>query len=110
MEDGTQVKDIAKKVDYPLFKKGLKLDENITNSHSLSSREGVDLELSQMIALNIEDEAEAIGSYNKLLLCKSLSEEDRIQIEEIISDEKNHLQVLQDMLNKYDGGIPTAED
>ena len=55
-------------------------------------------------------ESEAIEFYNKLLTYEGITEADRKQIEEFISDEKNHLQKLSEMLTHYDGNIPTSQD
>lgn len=112
MSDGTQVKDIAKKEGYPNFKAGvkLKLKENITETVSLDTEGQIDRALATAISQNMKDEADAIGYYNDLLNYDALVEEDRKQIEEFISDEKNHLEGLQKMLVRYDGNIPTSQD
>jgi rubrerythrin len=39
-----------------------------------------------------------------------LSADDIAQVEEIISDEKQHAQVLAEIARKYDGDIPMADD
>ncbi len=61
------------------------------------------------IAANIGDEQGAIEGYLRLL---EMVEDaaDVAQIEEIISDEKNHAHVLAEMQLKYDGGVKEAED
>lgn len=61
------------------------------------------------IVANNEDEHEAIKGYYELLEILT-DETDRAQIEEIISDEKNHAHMLTNMALKYDGGIVEAED
>ena len=55
-------------------------------------------------------ESEAIEFYNELLNEEGLLPEDIEQIKEFISDEKNHLHLLSEMVKHYDGNIPTAED
>lgn len=108
MDEGTQVKDIAKKEDYPKFKRGIKL--GLKENPNIGQIKKTDRVLSQLIAKNMEDESGAIRSYNELLQCGGLTKEDRIQIEEFISDEKHHLLVLQKMISNYDGNIPTSMD
>ena len=122
--NGTQVTDIEKKVDYPKFKKGMKLqlteeqdspqDENVeTITQSVSSiidGKVVNYELASKISSNMKAESEAIEFYNELLNEEGLLPEDIEQIREFISDEKNHLHLLSEMVKHYDGNIPTAED
>ena len=112
MDNGTQVKDIAKKEDYPTFKSGikLKLKENITTPVSLPIDGKVDRGLSQVITNNMKAESQAIGDYNQLLNYDGLSDTDKEKIQEFISDEKNHLAGLQEMLTHYDGNIETKKD
>ncbi|MDR0905298.1 MAG: hypothetical protein LBN00_03840 [Oscillospiraceae bacterium] len=62
------------------------------------------------ILANMEDEADAQRGYQKLLTLEGLTAGDRKQIAEIISDEKNHLIILQAMLRDYDGDISPADD
>lgn len=57
---------------------------------------------------NIEDENKAIEKYMSLL--SILPDEDKHIVEEIVSDEKNHREVLKELAYKYDGSIPTSED
>ncbi|MDR0591212.1 MAG: hypothetical protein LBG75_01475 [Candidatus Nomurabacteria bacterium] len=61
------------------------------------------------IAANAQDENEAIEGYLKLL---ELLEDpiDIAQVQEIISDEKEHAHRLAEMMLKYDGGIEEADD
>jgi len=67
-----------------------------------------DYKIVALIAANNEDEQEAIHGYYELLA--SLTDpEDIAQIEEIISDEKNHSHMLTNMALKYDN-IEEAED
>jgi rubrerythrin len=64
----------------------------------------------KIIAALIEDEWEAIEGYIGILEAGGLDNKDIAQIEEIISDEKQHAQVLAEIARKYDGDIPVAED
>lgn len=66
--------------------------------------------VSKIIASLIEDEWEAIEGYVGILEHGGLSAEEVAQIEEIISDEKQHAQVLAEINKRYDGNIPVAED
>jgi len=64
------------------------------------------------IALNIKGEWDAIEGYQKLI--PWLRDQNDLgaveQIEEIISDELNHAEVLRKLMAKYDGNIPTNEE
>ena len=64
------------------------------------------------IALNLEGEWDAIEGYQKLIPFFELHRDnDSIEkIREIISDELNHAEVLREIMNKYDGDIPTNKD
>jgi rubrerythrin len=62
-----------------------------------------------LIAANAQDENEAIEGYLKLLEVLT-DPQDIAQIEEIISDEKEHAHRLADVMLKYDGGIEEADD
>lgn len=68
--------------------------------------------VASQISLNIKDEFGAIEGYNKLIdfLAMYDDQEGIDQVREIISDEKNHSEVLSKLLMKYDGNIPVAED
>lgn len=68
--------------------------------------------VASQIALNIQGEYDAIDGYNKLIpFLKRYNDQESInQIREIISDEKNHSMLLENILKKYDGNIPVAED
>lgn len=66
--------------------------------------------VAKIIAALIEDEWEAIEGYVGILENGGLDESDIAQIEEIISDEKQHAQVLAEIVRKYDGNIPVADD
>jgi rubrerythrin len=61
------------------------------------------------IAANNEDEQEAIKGYYELLELVTDSGDQAI-IKEIISDEKNHSDLLTKLVLKYDSGIIEAED
>ena len=61
------------------------------------------------IAANNEDEQEAIKGYYQLLELIT-DPADQAVIKEIISDEKTHSQLLNDMVLKYDTNIAAAED
>lgn len=68
--------------------------------------------VASQISLNIKDEFGAIEGYNKLIdfLAMYDDQEGIDQVREVISDEKNHSEVLGKLLMKYDGNIPVAED
>lgn len=68
--------------------------------------------VASQISLNIKDEFGAIEGYNKLIdfLAMYDDQEGVDQVREIISDEKNHSEVLSKLLMKYDDNIPVAED
>jgi rubrerythrin len=65
--------------------------------------------IAKLVAANAQDENEAIEGYLNLLEVLEDSS-DIAQIEEIVSDEKEHAERLADMMKKYDGGIEAAED
>lgn len=72
-----------------------------------------DQEIAEEIAKNIKDEWMAVEGYQKLLTTLKESDADPrtiAQVEEIISDELNHAEVLRREMKKYDGGINTAKD
>jgi rubrerythrin len=66
--------------------------------------------VAKIIAALIEDEWEAIEGYIGILEAGGLDASDVAQVEEIISDEKQHAAVLAEIARKYDGDIPVAED
>jgi rubrerythrin len=66
--------------------------------------------LAKIIAALIEDEWEAIEGYVGILEAGGLDEADIAQIEEIISDEKEHAERLAEIARKYDGDIAPAKD
>ena len=63
------------------------------------------------IALNLQGEWDAIEGYDKLIPFFELhgDQESIDHIQEIISDELNHAEILRGILSKYDGDIPTNE-
>lgn len=66
----------------------------------------------ELIVENMEAEPDAMKKYLPLL---NVLEENGYKkaaglIREIISDEKNHLLILQGMLQEFDGDIPVADD
>ena len=65
--------------------------------------------IASQVALNIKGEWDAIEGYQKLIpwLRKVGDSKSVDQLEEIISDELNHAEVLRKMMKKYDDGIPT---
>lgn len=76
---------------------GLILD--VTDNYTIASQ----------IALNNKAEWDAIEGYQKLIpFFQAKGDVDAIsKIEEIISDELNHAEVLRGLMKKYDGGIET---
>ena len=70
---------------------------------------GKNYAVAAVIAGNNQDEQEAIEGYLKLLEILT-DPEDIAQIEEIMSDEKEHSRRLTEMQLKYDGGVREAED
>lgn len=71
-----------------------------------------DQTIAAQIALNNKAEWDAIEGYQKLIpfLKRKGDWESVEQLQEIISDELNHSEVLRAMMKKYDGGIETNED
>lgn len=65
--------------------------------------------VASQLALNNKAEWDAIEGYQKLIpfLEKFDDQEAIAQVEEIISDELNHSEVLRKIMKKYDGGIKT---
>lgn len=68
--------------------------------------------VASQVALNIQGEWDAIDGYMKLIpwLEKYGDQESIDHIREIISDEKNHAELLRGIILKYDGKILTAKD
>ena len=68
--------------------------------------------INAQISINYEGESNAITGYYKLIpFFESVGDQEAIdQISEIISDEKNHQEILKKLQMKYDGHIPVAED
>lgn len=69
------------------------------------------MNVKELCAKNIADEAEAIEGYYPLLeeLEEQKDDEAIAMIKEIISDEKNHMNLLQAIMLRYDG-IKIASD
>lgn len=69
------------------------------------------MSIKELCAKNIADEAEAIEGYYPLLeaLEEEKDEEGVALVKEIISDEKNHLNLLQGLMMEYDA-INIASD
>ena len=69
-------------------------------------------DIAAQISINNEGESNAITGYYKLIpFFESVGDQEAIdQIREILSDEKNHQQILNKLQMKYDGQIPVAED
>lgn len=68
-----------------------------------------DYAIAAEIAVNNQDEQAAIEGYLRLLEVLE-DPEDIAQIEEIMSDEKEHSHQLTEMQLKYDGGVAEAKD
>lgn len=68
--------------------------------------------VADLVTRNLKDEAEAINGYLPLL--EELEQAGDMQgaelVREIISDEKNHLNILQVILMKHDTGIKISPD
>lgn len=66
----------------------------------------------ELIVENMKAEPDAIKKYLPLLNALEEGGYKRAAglIREIISDEKNHLLILQGMLQEFDGDIPVADD
>jgi rubrerythrin len=71
--------------------------------------DATDYKVAAAIAANNQDEQEAIKGYYELLQVL-VDPEDKKIIQEIISDEKNHADLLTKLALKYDGDIAEAED
>lgn len=69
------------------------------------------MDVKELCAKNIKDEAEAIEGYYPLLAALEMEkDEEGVQlVKEIIADEKNHLNLLQGLMLEYDK-INIAED
>lgn len=76
------------------------------------------MDVKELCAKNIADEAEAIEGYYPLLeaLQEQNDEEGVALVKEIISDEKNHMNLLQGLMLEYDriniagDGMPSTLD
>ena len=71
-----------------------------------------DMTLPEMIAMNLKGEPDAIEKYYPLrdALREAGDEEGALLVEEIIADEKNHINLLQVIQMKHDGNIKIAAD
>lgn len=69
-------------------------------------------QLSVLTAKNIEAEADAIQGYYPLIAAlEGIGDKEGADVvREIVSDEKNHLNLLQGILMKHDGEIRIAAD
>lgn len=67
--------------------------------------------VASQIALNINGEADAIDGYEKLIpWLEKYNDTDSIgHVREIISDEKQHMELLNMILKKYDGINPAKD-
>lgn len=70
------------------------------------------MKVAELVAENLEAESDAIGKYLPLIeaLEEANDHEGADIVREIVGDEKNHLNLLQVILMKHDGGIKIAED
>lgn len=66
------------------------------------------IHVAEEIAKNMKAESDAMEEYYPLLNILE-DEKDRATVEEILSDEKNHLIKLQAMQRKYDGIAPNRD-
>lgn len=68
--------------------------------------------IAELVAKNMKAEAEAIEEYIPLIaeLEAAGDTEGAAIVKEIVSDEKNHQNLLQVILMKHDGSIKIAED
>lgn len=68
--------------------------------------------LASQVSLNIKGEFDAIEGYDKLIpwFEKNHDKESINIVREIISDEKNHVELLKKVLSKYDHDIEIAKD
>ena len=68
--------------------------------------------VASQISMNLKAEWDAVQGYDLLIqMLKDQGDADSVAVvEEIISDEKNHAMLLEEMISKYDGDIPVAED
>lgn len=69
-------------------------------------------DIAAQISINYEGECNAITGYYKLIpFFKSVGDMEAVDnIREIISDEKNHQEILHKLQMKYDGHIPVNPD
>lgn len=69
-------------------------------------------DVAELVAKNMKAEADAIEEYIPLIVAleEAGDSEGANVVREIVSDEKNHQNLLQVILLKHDGGIKIAED
>lgn len=86
------------------------INEDANSSLVLDTKDN--MTVASQVALNLEGEWNAIRGYNLLIeFLESKHDQESIDhVREIISDEKNHAEILRGIILKYDGDIPTAED
>lgn len=80
--------------------------------NAFDEREWTKRRAAELIVENMEDEAEAIGGYLPLIACLEEGgyKKAAALIREVVSDEKNHMLILQGLLQEFDGNIPVADD
>ena len=88
----------------------IKVNESASESKMLKNDSTFNT--ASQISLNIKGEFDAIEGYDKLIpWFESVNDQESIEvIREIISDEKNHVQLLEKILAKYDKQIPVNPD
>ena len=96
-------------LENPVFNLKDFFNPNNTNTIEIVSEEEImpeqsdfdKLEIIKTLKKNVEDEIEAIQSYTEFLTLPDLSEEMVKEIEEIKSDEVDHLCILSKLLEEY---------
>ena len=68
-----------------------------------------DMSIASVISKNGEGEYDAIEGYQELLTLVADDPEAVATIEEIISDEKNHIEKLNELMLKYDDILPNKD-
>jgi len=68
-----------------------------------------DMSIASVISKNGEGEYDAIEGYQELLTLVADDPEAVAVIEEIISDEKNHIEKLNELMLKYDDILPNKD-
>ena len=69
-------------------------------------------DVAELVAENMKSEADALRLYIKLkqALIEANDEEGAKAVDEIMSDEKNHSNMLQVIMLRHDGGVGIAKD